>query len=188
MVANSRDLQNSRSIFCGTRYGNVMASRGSVIPLMIDQIKSKKPITITDGTMTRFLMPMSDAIELVLYAMKNAKNGDIYVKKTYATNIQTLAKSIIKYMKKKNWPIKQIGNRHGEKKHECLLSAEEYSKAKDLKSFFKIESDVRDLNYNNYFSKGNKIKFFQTYSSNNTKILNERELNNILNSIKKDLT
>ena len=91
-------------------------------------------------------------------------------------------------MKKKNWPIKQIGNRHGEKKHECLLSAEEYSKAKDLKSFFKIESDVRDLNYNNYFSKGNKIKFFQTYSSNNTKILNERELNNILNSIKKDLT
>ena len=186
-VSISKSLTNqNRTIVCVTRYGNVLASRGSVIPLMIQQIKSKKVLTITDPQMTRFIMPMADAIKLVLYAMRNAKNGDIFVKKTFATNIKILANSIIKFMNKKKWPIKQIGNRHGEKKHECLLSAEEYAVAKDLGSFYKIESDIRDLNYNLFFNKGSQKGLMKTYSSNNVKILSEKELIKILNFIQNE--
>ena len=185
-ISKSLNKQNS-TIICVTRYGNVLASRGSVIPLMIDQIIKNKPITITDENMTRFLMPMSEAIKLVLYAMRKAKNGDIFVKKTYSTTIKNLANSIIRFMKKQKWKIKKIGNRHGEKKHECLLSSEELAKAIDLNSFYRIPSDVRDLNYNKYFEKGKKDKIINSYSSDNVKILNENELVKIFNSIKKDL-
>mgnify|MGYP001286078675 CR=1 FL=1 len=185
-ISKSLNKQNSTTI-CVTRYGNVLASRGSVIPLMINQIKKNKPITITDENMTRFLMPMSEAIKLVIYAMKNAKNGDIFVKKTYSTSIKNLANSVIKFMKKKKWKINIIGNRHGEKKHECLISSEELAKAKNLSSFYCIPSDVRDLNYNKYFDKGEKNYLSNSYSSDNVKILNEKELIKLLNSIKSDL-
>ncbi len=185
-ISKSLNKQNSTTI-CVTRYGNVLASRGSVIPLMIGQINQNKPITITDENMTRFLMPMSEAIKLVIYAMKNAKNGDIFVKKTYSTTIKNLANSVIKFMKKKKWKINVIGNRHGEKKHECLISSEELAKAKNLSSFYCIPSDVRDLNYNKYFDKGQKKNLLKSYSSDNVKILNEKELIKLLNSIKRDL-
>ena len=185
-ISKSLNKQNS-TIICVTRYGNVLASRGSVIPLMINQIIKNKPITITDENMTRFLMPMSEAIKLVIYAMRKAQNGDIFVKKTYSTTIKNLANSIIKFMKKQKWKIKKIGNRHGEKKHECLLSSEELAKAIDLNSFYRIPSDVRDLNYNKYFVKGKKNKLINSYSSDNVKILNESELVKLFNSIKKDL-
>ena len=137
--------------------------------------------------MTRFLMPMSEAINLVIYAMKNAKNGDILVKKTFATTIKTLSETIIKFMNKKNWKVKIIGNRHGEKKHESLLSAEELSKAIDLKNFYRIPSDIRDLNYKAYFDQGKNISKFKTYSSDNVKNLNQKELLKVLNYIRKDL-
>ncbi len=185
-ISKSLNDQNSTTI-CVTRYGNVLASRGSVIPLMINQIRKNKPITITDGDMTRFLMPMSEAINLVIYAMKNAKNGDIFVKKTYSAKIKSLVNSIIKFMNKKKWDVKIIGNRHGEKKHECLLSSEELSKAQDLKNFYRIPSDIRDLNYNNYFDTGKPKDLLKVYSSDNVKILNENELLTILKSIKKEL-
>jgi UDP-N-acetylglucosamine 4,6-dehydratase len=187
-VAISKSLNNQNSTtICVTRYGNVLASRGSVIPLMINQIRKNKPITITDGDMTRFLMPMSEAINLVIYAMKNAKNGDIFVKKTYSSTIKSLVNSIIKFMNKKKWEVKIIGNRHGEKKHECLLSSEELSKAKDLKNYYRIPSDIRDLNYNNYFDTGKPKDLIKVYSSDNVKILNENELLTLLKSIKKEL-
>ncbi len=185
-ISKSLNKQNSTTI-CVTRYGNVLASRGSVIPLMINQIKQNKPITITDETMTRFLMPMSEAIKLVIYAMKNAKNGDIFVKKTYSTTIKNLANTVIKFMKKKKWKINVIGNRHGEKKHECLISSEELAKAKNLSSFYCIPSDIRDLNYNKYFDKGEKNNLLKSYSSDNVRILNENELIKVLNYIKSDL-
>ena len=187
-VAISKSLNNQNSTtICVTRYGNVLASRGSVIPLMINQIIKNKPITITDGDMTRFLMPMSEAINLVIYAMKNAKNGDIFVKKTYSSTIKSLVNSIIKFMNKKNWEVKIIGNRHGEKKHECLLSSEELSKAQDLRNFYRIPSDIRDLNYNNYFDTGKPKDLLKVYSSDNVKILNENELLLLLKSIRKEL-
>jgi len=187
-VAISKSLNNQNSTtICVTRYGNVLASRGSVIPLMINQIKKNKPITITDGNMTRFLMPMSEAINLVIYAMKNGKNGDVFVKKTYSSTIKSLVNSIIKFMNKKKWEVKIIGHRHGEKKHECLLSSEELSKAKDLKNFYRIPSDIRDLNYNNYFDTGKPKDLIKVYSSDNVKILNENELLTLLKSIKKEL-
>ena len=185
-ISKSLNRQNSTTI-CVTRYGNVLASRGSVIPLMIDQISKNKPLTITDENMTRFLMPMSDAIKLVIFAMKNAKNGDILVKKTFSTSIKILTSSIIKFMNKKKWRIKKIGNRHGEKKHECLLSSEELGKAIDLDSYYRIPSDVRDLNYDKYFDKGKKNKLIESYSSDKVKILNEDELIKLFNSIKSDL-
>lgn len=185
-ISKSLNKQNSTTI-CVTRYGNVLASRGSVIPLMINQISKNKPITITDENMTRFLMPMSEAIKLVLYAMKKAQNGDIFVKKTYSTTIKNLANSVIKFMKKREWKIKKIGNRHGEKKHECLLSSEELAKSQDLNSFYRIPSDVRDLNYNKYYEQGEKNESIDSYSSNNVKILSESELVKLFNSIKKDL-
>ena len=187
-VAVSKSLNNqNKTKICVTRYGNVLASRGSVIPLMISQIQNNKPITITDPNMTRFIMGMDHAIELVIYAMKNAKNGDILVKKTFSTTIQTLSKSIIQFMNKKKWKIKKIGNRHGEKKHESLLSAEELSKAIDLKNFYRIPSDIRDLNYKAYYDQGKSINKFKTYSSDNVKILNQKELLKVLNYIRKDL-
>ena len=173
-VALSKSLldQNSTAV-CVTRYGNVIGSRGSVIPLIINQIKNNQPITITDLHMTRFMMTLEDALDLVFYAFKNGKNGQLFVKKSPSTDLRTLVKAILKIFNKKNYPIKIIGVRHGEKKHETLLSAEERRLSKDKNNFFIVNPDLRDLNYSKYFNEGNKKKInFENYSSNQKFLLN----------------
>lgn len=185
-VAISKSLLGkSNTTICITRYGNVLASRGSVVPVFVSQIKNDKPITVTDPAMTRFLMPMGKAIELVLYAMSYGNNGDIFVQKTPATSIDIIVKALLKiFNKNNNYKINIIGNRHGEKQHESLLTKEEIAKAKDLGKYFKVSSDVRDLNYELYYSKGNKkILKFQDYSSNTVKQLNIRETEKLLVSL-----
>jgi UDP-glucose 4-epimerase len=182
-VAISKSLvEHNKTIICITRYGNVLASRGSVVPIFINQIKKNEPITVTDPDMTRFLMPMNKAIELVTYALQNGNNGDIFIQKTPATSIHIIIKSLLKiFNKKNNYKINIIGSRHGEKKHESLLTREEIFKAKDLGQYFKIGSDIRNLNYELYFSKGNKkILKLEDYSSNTVKQLNQRETEKIL--------
>jgi len=185
-VAISKSLvEHNKTIICITRYGNVLASRGSVVPIFINQIKKNEPITVTDPAMTRFLMPMSKAIELVTYALQNGNNGDIFIQKTPATSIHVIVKSLLKiFNKKNNYKINIIGSRHGEKKHESLLTREEIFKAKDLGRYFKIVSDIRNLNYELYFSKGNKKKLkLEDYSSNAVKQLNQRETEKILTNL-----
>jgi UDP-glucose 4-epimerase len=182
-VAISKSLvEHNKTIICITRYGNVLASRGSVVPIFINQIKKNEPITVTDPAMTRFLMPMSKAIELVTYALQNGNNGDIFIQKTPATSIHVIVKSLLKiFNKKNNYKINIIGSRHGEKKHESLLTREEIFKAKDLGRYFKIASDIRNLNYELYFSKGNKKMLnLEDYSSNTVKQLNQKETEKIL--------
>jgi len=182
IVISKSMVEKNNTIICITRYGNVLASRGSVVPIFINQIKNNQPITVTDPSMTRFLMPMNKAIELVMYAMTNGKNGDIFIQKTPATSIDIIVKALLKiFNKKNNYKINVIGNRHGEKKHESLLTREESFRAKDLNQYFKITSDIRDLNYDLYFSKGNKkISEIEDYSSNNVRQLNLRETEKIL--------
>jgi UDP-glucose 4-epimerase len=185
-VAISKSLvEKNKTVICVTRYGNVLASRGSVVPTFINQLKYNQPITITDPAMSRFLMPMSKAIELVLYAMLNGGNGDIFIQKTPATSIDIIVKALLKiFDKKNNYKINIIGSRHGEKKHESLLTREEIFKAKDLGQYFKVSSDIRDLNYDLYFSQGNKkISKIQDYSSNTVKQLNQKETEKILLSL-----
>jgi len=185
-VAISKSLvEKNKTVICVTRYGNVLASRGSVVPTFINQLKNNQPITITDPAMSRFLMPMSKAIELVLYAMLNGGNGDIFIQKTPATSIDIIVKALLKiFDKKNNYKINIIGSRHGEKKHESLLTREEIFKAKDLGQYFKVSSDIRDLNYDLYFSQGNKkISKIQDYSSNTVKQLNQKETEKILLSL-----
>ena len=168
IIARSRNSLNTD--ICITRYGNVIFSRGSVIPLFLKQAIEKKFITVTDLNMTRFMMSMDDAIDLVLFAFKNGKNGEIFVKKSPASTILTIIKSLESILKKKI-KIKIIGPRHGEKFHETLLTKEELNKTKNYKNFFKINSDNRDLNYEKYFSKGSKKSFLQDYTSENTERL-----------------
>ena len=185
-VAISKSLvEHNKTTICITRYGNVLASRGSVVPIFINQIKKNEPITVTDPAMTRFLMPMSKAIELVTYALQNGNNGDIFIQKTPATSIHVIVKSLLKiFNKKNNYKINIIGNRHGEKKHESLLTREEISRAKDLGRYFKITSDIRNLNYELYFSKGiKKISKLEDYNSNTVKQLNQRETEKILTNL-----
>lgn len=179
-IAISKSLlkQNSTSI-CVTRYGNVMGSRGSVIPLFINQINSNKPITITEKLMTRFMMTMDDALDLVIHAFKYGKNGDLFVKKTPAADIVTLAKSLQSIFKKKN-NIKIIGVRHGEKLHETLLNREELSKCIETKDYFVIKPDQRNLNYDKYFTKGIKIKKYKDYTSENTFRLNNEQMKKLI--------
>ena len=188
MVSNSRNL-HSKTIFCGTRYGNVMASRGSVIPLFIKQIKENKPLTITNPNMTRFMMNLSEAVDLVMHAFKNGDNGEIYIQKSPSTKIITLAKSLLEiYNSKSN--IKNIGVRHGEKMYETLVTKEEMSKAEDLGNYYKILPDDRNLNYDEYFSKGKKDTPIQEYNSDNTTILDIVEMKKLLLNlpmIKEDL-
>jgi UDP-N-acetylglucosamine 4,6-dehydratase/5-epimerase len=180
MVAKSRGLNGSDIIFCGTRYGNVMASRGSVIPLFVDQIKSGKDITITDPAMTRFMMTLEDAVELVLFAFKNGNPGDIFVQKAPAATIETLAKALLQLYKSKN-KIKTIGTRHGEKVYETLVNREEMIKAEDLGNYYRVPADNRDLNYDKYFSEGEQeIDKAEEYHSHNTKRLNIEETINLL--------
>ena len=182
MVANSRILSSSDTIFCGTRFGNVMASRGSVIPLFIDQIKNKQDITITNPNMTRFMMSLEMAVSLVDYAFKNANQGDIFVQKSPAATLKTLADALIEIFESKS-KVREIGIRHGEKMHETLLTREEMFKAIDLGEYFSIPSDTRDLNYSLYFSKGNTDVITDEYNSFNTKLLNVEELKKLLLSI-----
>jgi UDP-N-acetylglucosamine 4,6-dehydratase len=181
MVAKSRTSGNT--ILVGTRYGNVMASRGSVIPLFEDQIKSNQPITVTDPEMTRFMMTLEDAVELVLYAFEHGNSGDIFVQKSPASTIGELANAMIKIYNSKV-EIKVIGTRHAEKLYETLLSREEVQVAEDLGNYYRVAADNRDLNYNKYFTEGSgSITNIEDYHSHNTRRLPEEELIHLLKSI-----
>lgn len=180
VISKSRNLKSNDTMLCITRYGNVIGSRGSVIPLFLEQIDKNKEITITDGKMTRFMMSLNDSIDLVLYAMKNGKQGEIFVLKSPSSTIDLIANTLIKTRNSKS-KIKIIGTRHGEKDHEVLVSKEEMIRAKSENKFFRISPDIRDLNYANYFTKGNKkVSSFKQYSSDNTEKLNEKTLKKLL--------
>jgi UDP-glucose 4-epimerase len=180
MIARSRSNIAADQVFCGTRYGNVMASRGSVIPLFIEQIKAGKHLTVTDPNMTRFMMTLDDAVELVLYAFINGKPGDIFVQKAPAATIETLAKAIIE-LYNSNSAIKVIGTRHGEKLYETLVNREDMVKAEDLGNYYRIPIDNRDLNYAQYFSEGiPDVSKYDEYHSNNTRILDIVEMKELL--------
>ena len=180
MVAKSRTVDEGTTILCGTRYGNVIASRGSVIPLFINQIKSGQPLTVTDSNMTRFMMSLDSAVDLVLYAFKHARQGDMFVKKAPACTMGDLAFAIKELFKAKN-EIKIIGTRHGEKLFETLLTREEMVKAEDCGDYFRISADTRDLNYNKYFIEGEtEVSVKEDYNSHNTKRLKVKEIKEIL--------
>ncbi len=180
MVAKSRIIDSSKTIFCGTRYGNVMASRGSVIPLFIDQIKEGKPLTLTDPNMTRFMMTLEDAVDLVLYAFENANQGDLFVQKAPSATVGTLAQALIELYKSKS-KIKVIGTRHGEKLYETLVNREDMVKAQDLGEYYRIPADNRDLNYEQYFSEGTpELANLDEYHSHNTSILDIEGMKNLL--------
>jgi len=168
-IAKARSLgENSVTTICCTRYGNVMASRGSVIPLWIDQMKAGKDITITDPNMTRYMMTLDDAVDLVLYAFKNGKNGDLFVQKAPAATLEVLAKSLTE-LYRSNVQIKTIGTRHGEKLYETLVTREEMAKSEDMENYFRIPADNRDLNYDKYFVEGQEeIATIEDYHSHNT--------------------
>jgi len=171
MIANARHSEESGTVLCGTRYGNVMASRGSVIPYFVQQIKNNEDITITNPAMTRFMMTLDDAVDLVIYAFKNGKPGDMFVQKSPASTIEDLANALKKLYKADN-SIKIIGTRHGEKLYESLVSEEEMAKAIDLDKYYRIPADDRDLNYDNYFFKGTEDKSHKgSYHSHNTRRL-----------------
>ena len=171
MVARSRNLDETDTVLCGTRYGNVMASRGSVIPLFIEQIKAGKDLTITNPEMTRFMMTLDDAVDLVMYAFQHGKQGDIFVQKSPASTIEVLAKALLKLYKSDN-QIKVIGTRHGEKLYESLVSKEEMAHAIDLSDYYCLPADTRDLNYNRYFTEGDEnMDKIEEYHSHNTKRL-----------------
>ena len=178
MLAKSRNIKGT--IFCATRYGNVMLSRGSVIPKFISQIQKKKSITITNPTMTRFMMSLNESVNLVMFAMENGSQGDIFVQKSPASTMLTLANTLKKIFKSKS-KIKLIGTRHGEKEHETLVSKEEMAKVIEYNKFYRIPNDQRDLNYEIFFSKGNnRIEKVNEYNSSNTYRLNETELEKVL--------
>ncbi len=180
MVAKSRTVEENITLLCGTRYGNVIASRGSVIPLFMHQIKSGQPLTVTDPKMTRFMMSLDSAVDLVLYAFKHAWQGDMLVKKAPACTIGDLALAIKELFDAKN-EIKIIGTRHGEKLYETLLTREEMAKAEDCGDYFRISADTRDLNYNKYFIEGEpKVSVQEDYNSHNTRRLNIEEIKEML--------
>jgi len=170
-VATSRNVPVGGTTLCNTRYGNVMASRGSVIPLFVEQIKAGKALTITDPDMTRFMMSLPDAVELVLFAFKNGYQGDTFVQKAPAATVLTLTQALLKIFNASN-EIRILGTRHGEKKHEALLSREEYLKAEDLGGYYRVAADNRDLNYSMYYEEGEKALSKETdYTSQNTERL-----------------
>ena len=184
MVAASRNLEGTQTVICGTRYGNVMASRGSVIPLFVDQVFSGKPITITDPLMTRFMMTLDDAVDLVLYAFEHGKNGDIFVQKAPAATVEVLAKAILELMNKPDHPVHVIGTRHGEKLYEALLSREEMATSQDMGDYYRVPADGRDLNYAKFVDQGEQ-KLTQTahgedYNSHNTQRLDVAGMKQLL--------
>ena len=179
-VATSRNIDEKSTTICLTRYGNVMASRGSIIPLFISQIKKGIPLTITDPKMTRYLMSLDDAVDLVIYAFNNAKQGDLFVQKAPAATIKTLAKALLNIFDSEN-KIKIIGTRHGEKLYETLCTREEMSKAIELPNFYRIPADNRDLNYGKYFSEGRIVdSSLEDYNSHNTYRLSVEETKKLL--------
>jgi len=182
MVATSRNSKDT--VICGTRYGNVMASRGSVIPLFVEQVKANKAITITDPNMTRFMMTLDDALDLVLFAFEHGSSGDIFVQKAPAATIDTLVKAILLVTNKQNYPVNVMGSRHGEKIHEVLMSREEKARSQDLGNYFRISADGRDLNYEQYLEKGNPTipQNGDDYNSSNTIRL---DVNGMVELIKK---
>ena len=190
MIAKSRNLNSSGMIFCGTRYGNVMASRGSVIPLFVDQIRQGKPLTITDPNMTRFMMTLDGAVDLVIFAFQNGKPGDIFIQKAPAATIEILAKALLELYKANN-PIKVIGTRHGEKLYETLVNREEMAKAEDLGTYYRIPADTRDLNYNRFFVEGQEqIAQTDDYTSHNTYRMDIEETKSLLlqlDSVREDV-
>lgn len=181
MIAKSRELKDENIIISGTRYGNVMASRGSVIPLFVDQIREKKPITITDPQMTRFMMSLEDAVELVLYAFEHAKNGDIFVQKAPAATVEVLAQALRELMNVPSHPINIMGTRHGEKLFETLLSREEMASAIDLNKYYRVPPDLRDLNYGKFYDQGEvAISKSEDYNSHNTQRLDINSMKELL--------
>lgn len=180
VVAKARMQSESDTVFCATRYGNVMASRGSVIPLFVSQLKEGKPLTVTDPNMTRFLMSLEDSVDLVLYAFEHGRQGDIFVQKAPASTVADLAQALKEVFAKNN-PIKIIGTRHGEKLYESLISREEMAHAHDMGGYYRIPADNRDLNYAKYFSEGEeKIAEFDDYTSHNTHRLNVEQVKALL--------
>jgi UDP-glucose 4-epimerase len=180
MTAKSRTVDENKIVLCGTRYGNVIASRGSVIPLFVEQIKAGKPLTVTDPNMTRFIMSLENAVKLVLYAFENGKGGDIFVQKAPACTIGDLAVAVKELFEAKN-EVKIIGTRHGEKLFETLLNREEMAYAQDLGDYYRIPLDARDLNYNKYFVEGEEqISGKEDYTSENTRILGVEEIKEVL--------
>ena len=176
LIAKSRTVSPDKTLICGTRYGNVMASRGSVIPLFVQQIKSGQPITVTNPNMTRFLMSLDEAVELVLFAFQHARSGDIFVQKAPACTIGDLAQALKEIFDADN-EIKIIGTRHGEKLYETLLSKEEFLVAEDLGRYYRVPADNRDLNYDKYFVQGDeRLSVGQEYNSNNTERLNVEQI------------
>jgi UDP-glucose 4-epimerase len=181
MVASSRNLEGSGAVVCGTRYGNVMASRGSVIPLFVEQILAGKPVTITEPSMTRFMMTLDDAVELVLYAFNNGHNGDIFVQKAPAATVAILAEALRQLLGKPEHPIRVIGTRHGEKLHESLLGREERARAEDLGDYFRVPPDGRDLNYDKFVDRGEpKLGEIEEYNSHNTHQLDVEGMKELL--------
>lgn len=172
MVAASRNLEGTPTVICGTRYGNVMASRGSVIPLFVEQVQADKPITVTDPSMTRFMMTLDDAVDLVLYAFEHGKNGDMFVQKAPAATVAVLTQAILEVMGKPGHEVREIGTRHGEKLYEALLSREEMACAEDLGDYFRVPPDGRDLNYAKFVDQGEARITHSThgedYNSHNT--------------------
>ena len=172
MVAASRNLEGSGTVICGTRYGNVMASRGSVIPLFVEQVLSGRPITVTDPAMTRFMMTLDDAVELVMYAFRHGGNGDIFVQKAPAATVAVLVQALLELMQRPEHEVCEIGTRHGEKLYETLLSREERACAEDLGDYFRVPPDGRDLNYEKFIDQGEqRITHGEEYNSHNTKRL-----------------
>lgn len=183
VIAKARMNESSDTLICLTRYGNVMGSRGSVIPLFIDQINNNKPLTVTDLNMTRFLMTLEDAVDLVLFAFKNGKNGEIFVQKSPASNIDTLVKAVKKFHGAPDHPVKVIGTRHGEKLYETLLSREEFAVSEELEHFYRIPPDLRDLNYEKFYDSGREMDSAEDYNSSNTHQLDINETIGLLNKI-----
>lgn len=184
IIAKGRNLLENETKICLTRYGNVMASRGSVIPLFLEQIKNKKPITITDPNMTRFMMSLDQAVDLVLFAFENGENGDLFIQKSPAATIEVLAKTIKNLLNIQEYTVKVIGTRHGEKLYEVLMTKEEKIRSIDMGDYFKIPADDRDLNYSKYYEEGQKvIKEVEEYNSHNTHRLNEEELGKMLENL-----
>lgn len=181
MVAKSRNVDESKTVICGTRYGNVMASRGSVIPLFIDQIRAGVPLSITDPNMTRFMMTLADAVDLVLYAFENGNNGDMFVQKAPAATVETLARALTVMVGKPEHPIQIIGTRHGEKLYEALLSREEMACAEDMGDYYRVPPDLRDLNYSKFVEQGEeKISHTEDYNSHNTERLDVEGMKRLL--------
>ncbi len=181
MVAKSRNVDESKTVICGTRYGNVMASRGSVIPLFVEQIRANQALTITDPNMTRFMMTLADAVDLVLYAFDHGNNGDIFVQKAPAATVETLAKTLVEMMGKPGHAINIIGTRHGEKLFEALLSREEMVCAEDMGDYYRVPPDLRDLNYSKFVEQGEeKISQAEDYNSHNTQRLDVEGMKKLL--------